>query len=105
MPKSIDEIEVLGESVKGEVKEIGEPEEIETKFGKSYRVPVIVKVGDTEIETSVFVRDNSVKRGVFNPRSNVYKLLTRYGCKKLKELIGKQVELRVDSRGFYRIVV
>jgi hypothetical protein len=103
--KSIDEMEIAAELEEGVVKEIGEPEQIETKFGPTYRIPIVVEIRGNEQEIGVFVREKSIERGVFHPRSNVYKLLVKYGCKKLKELVGKKVQIRIDNRGFYRFVV
>jgi hypothetical protein len=103
--KSIDEMEIASELEEGVVKAIGEPEEVETKFGTSYRVPIIVDIRGNEQEIGVFIREKSIERGMFHPRSNVYKLLTKYNCKKLKELVGKKVQIRIDNRGFYRFVV
>jgi hypothetical protein len=103
--KTIDEMEVAGEVEEGEVTNIGEPELIETKFGNTYRIPITVDIRGSEIQIGVFVREKSIQRGLFHPRSNIYKLLVKYGCKKLKELVGKKVQVRIDSRGFYRFVV
>ena len=89
---------------KGVVKEILKPEKVETRFGVSYRIPIVVQLGkDKETVVSVLVREKTLQRGIVHPRSNLYKLLKKYGCKKLKDLIGKEVELYIDSRGFYRI--
>jgi len=102
--KDIREIEIAEEIVSGKVISIGEPVEIETKFGSTFRVPLRIKINDVEVEVGVFVRTGTLERKQHHPRSNVYKLLTSYGCRSLNELIGKTVSLRIDSRGFYRIV-
>ena len=95
----------VGAVIKGKVESIGEPTEVQTKFGKSYRVPLLVKTEDgNSIEVSIFIREKTVQLGVANPRSNLYKILDTYGVKKLSELIGKTVNIRIDSRGFYRLV-
>jgi len=101
----IDEIEVLGEITKGKIVRIEEPQKVDTRFGTSYRIPFVVKVNDAEITVSVLVRETSIKRKVLHPRSNLFKLMQRYGAKKLTDLVGKEVELRVDTRGFYRFVI
>jgi len=100
----LSELEIMEEQIEGTVESIGEPEEIETKFGRNYRVPIAVKTKKATIETNVWVTERSLKQGILHPRSNLYKLLTAYKCKSLKELVGKKVTLRVDSRGFYRLV-
>jgi len=88
----------------GTVTSIGEPVPVETTWGLSYRIPIYVEVENRTIECSVFVREKTISRGVIHPRSTLFKLLTRYGCSCLAELRGKRVELRIDDRGFYRIV-
>jgi hypothetical protein len=102
---NIEDMEIAGEIEEGIVKSIGEPSEVETKFGKSHRVPIILEVKGKELPISVFVRDTSMTRGMFHPRSNIYKLLAKYNCKKLGDLVGKKVQIRIDSRGFYRFVI
>jgi hypothetical protein len=103
--KSIDEMEIASELEEGIVKEIGEPEEIKTKWGTNYRVPIVIDVRGIEEKISVFITQKSIQRGRYHPKSNVYKLLAKYNCKKLKELVGKKVQIRIDNRGFYRFVV
>jgi len=100
----IREIEIAEEITSGKVVGVGEAVEIETKFGSTFRVPIRVKINETEVEVSVFVRAGAVERKQHHPRSNVYKLLTSYNCRSLNDLVGKTVSLRIDSRGFYRIV-
>ena len=102
---NLDELELAEETLKGEIVGIDEPETIETRFGKSVRIPFRIKVNDSEIVVSQLVREESLKKKLLHPRSNLYKLLARYGAKKVKDLIGKKVELRMDSRGFYRFVI
>jgi len=102
---NLDELELAEETLKGEIVGIDEPEVIETRFGKSVRIPFRIKVNDSEIVVSQLVREESLKKKLLHPRSNLYKLLARYGAKKVKDLIGKKVELRMDSRGFYRFVI
>jgi hypothetical protein len=95
----------VGEVLKGVVKDVGEVTEVNTKFGKSYRVPLTVELIDgRNIEVSIFLRDKTLVLGKANPRSNLFKILETYGCKKLKDLLGKAVNVRVDSKGFYRLV-
>jgi len=100
----ISELQVQEETASGKVTAIGEPIPIQTQFGLTWRVPITVEVNGKPIECSVFVRDKTIKRGVIHPRSNLYKMLTRYGAKCLAELKGKRVDLRIDQRGFYKIV-
>jgi hypothetical protein len=95
----------VGEILKGTVVDIGEVTEVNTKFGKSYRIPLIVELIDNRrIEVSVFVREKTLIIGKANPRSNLFKILETYGCKTIKDLLGKLVNVRVDSKGFYRLV-
>lgn len=101
----IEEMEVAGETEEGVVEKIGKPVEVQTKYGKSYRIPITIKVRNTTYDIGLFVREKSIQKGVFHPRSNIYKLLVKYGAKKLKDLVGKKVQLRIDARGFYRFVV
>jgi len=101
----IDELEALGEVVEGTITGIKDPVKVETRFGTSYRIPFTVKLNDAEIEVSILVRENSLKRKVLHPRSNLYKLMQKYGVRKVKDLVGKKVQLRVDARGFYRFLL
>jgi hypothetical protein len=103
--QKIEDMEIAGETEEGIIKKIGESEEIETKFGLTHRVPITVDIRGSSVEIGVFIRDKSIERGMFHPRSNVYKLLAKYNCKKLKDLIGKKVQIRIDNRGFYRFVI
>jgi len=107
-PKSlldrIMDMEIRAEVISGEVVDVAEPELTDTRFGESYRVVLRVKVGEDVIPTSFFVRKSMIDRGKVHPRSTLYKILTRYKAKTLRELIGKQVQLIQDEQGFYRIL-
>jgi len=100
----IEKIEV-GETYKGVVEAFGNPTAVKTKFGDSYRIPLIIKLDDgRKVEVSLFVRQKTLELKKANPRSNIYKILETYQCKRLRELIGKTVVVRVDNRGFFRLV-
>ena len=101
----LNKITVPGEVTQGEVVNVEEPQKVETRFGTSYRIPFRIKIGTGEITVSILVRENSLKKGILHPRSNLYKLLTKYGAKNPKDMIGKKVDLRIDSRGFYRFIL
>lgn len=101
--RDILDLSIQDTQTQGVVKSIDEPQLIETKFGKSYRVVLHVDANGADIPVSILINERSVKRGILHPRSNLYKILTRYGVKKLSDLVGKKVELRVDARGFHRL--
>jgi len=90
--------------VQGKVKEIGEPETVSTRFGESYRIPIVVEVDDMPVTVGLFVREKALNQGYIHPRSNLYKLLTAYNVSSLRELIGKTIRLTLDQRGFYQIL-
>jgi len=98
------DLEVTEEQVVGEVVGFGEPVEVDTRFGKAYRFPINVKVNGSVTPISIFVRDKTLLKKTLHPRSNLYKLLTAYKCERLRQLVGKRVTLRIDEKGFYRIV-
>jgi predicted ATPase len=104
LQKDILDLEVTEQNLTGTVTSIGTPQEVQTRFGLSYRIPIIVAVNDTTIPVNMIIRQKTLQRKHLHPRSNLYKLLTAYKCKKLRDLVGKQVNLRIDERGFYRIV-
>jgi len=101
----VDEVELAEEQVEGTIKALGSPEKVETRWGTSYRVPLVIDIKGKEIEVSLFITQKAAETGILHPRSNAYRLLSKFKCKKLKELVGKKVTLRVDQTGFYRIVV
>ena len=105
MTERILELGGMPETVKGKVVEVGKPEETETQFGKQWRVPVRVKVGKQEVVVNLWITQKAIERGAFHPRSQIAKLLAITKAKNLKDLEGKEVELRVDQRGFYRFLV
>jgi hypothetical protein len=95
----------VGETYKGIVKDIGVATIVETKWGKTYRIPLTIELMDKSIvNVSIFVREKTVQLKKVNPRSNLYKILETYNCKTLKDLKGKQVNVRVDAKGFFRLV-
>jgi len=102
----MEDLRIVDETLEGKVVSIGEMTPIKTVFGLSYRIPITVQIvgSDSTITVNVFIREKSVQSGVVHPKSNLYKLLTSYKCKKLSDLVGKTVLLRVDNKGFYRIV-
>jgi len=98
------DMEIRAEVVEGEVVDVSEPELTDTRFGEALRVVVSVKIGENVIPTSLFIREASIEKGYVHPRSTLYKILTRYKAKSLRELIGKRVQLIQDEQGFYRIL-
>lgn len=107
--KMLDEILELKvadeEEIVGTVNSILTPTKIKTKFGEQVRIPISVKIDDkTDVVISLFVKEKTLTAKKLHPRSSLAKLLMKYRCKSLKELVGKKVLVRMDNRGFYRIV-
>jgi len=77
--------------MKGEVVKIHEPREIETKdYGKRKMIDFVIKGEEGQVIASEFL---PAQFPILTPNSSLGKILKKYDCKTLKELIGKEVEL------------
>ena len=95
------ELKVLAETVTGTIVRIEDAVEVDTQFGRRYRVPVIVDIGDQEIPVSLWVTSAVMLSGKVHSRSNIFSLMRKYGVQRLGDLVGKEVELYLSDRGFY----
>ena len=85
----------------GVVQEIRQPREVETSYGKRKLIEFVVAGQDgmvtaTEYAGSAFP--------IVTPNSNLGKIMKRYGCKTLRQLLGKEVKLRLLRGSFWKIV-
>jgi len=98
-----EDYELLGETAEGKITAIGTGEVVDTKFGERKRIPITVDLGgNNAIDINIWV---AVKGSSIRPNSNAGRLLKKCNVKKLSELIGKKVPLRIDTRGFHRFDV
>jgi hypothetical protein len=104
LKQKMENLEITEQTTTGQVESFGNPIEIQTRFGPAYRLPINVKTNNTTIPISIIIRTKTLEKTHLHPRSNLYKLLTKYNCKRLRDLIDKTVQIRIDERGFYRIV-
>ena len=102
--KKIEDLEIPEKNVKGKVISIAGIDEVKTRYGDNIRITLNVEVGGFVHKVSLITTKKTLERQVIHPRSNLYKILTKYGCKKIRDLVGKEVELELTNRGFYRIV-
>ena len=76
---------------KGTVSAIQPPIDVETKFGLRKKCTIIVNGSDgSTINIGLFLPQAFP---LVHPKSNLAKILAENGCKSLKELIGKEVEV------------
>jgi hypothetical protein len=82
------------------VTSIGEPKEQQTRFGTRLYAPMLLEYEGKNITINLWLPK---KTKIIHPKSNLYKILKRYGCTKLTELVGKQIQLYLDQNGFWRV--
>ncbi len=76
---------------KGKIVAIHEPQPIDTKFGKRMTMQVVINGSDgSTINTRLFLPQQFP---MIHPKSNLGKIMAQNGCKELKELLGKEVEV------------
>ena len=76
---------------KGIVSTIQVPGDMETKFGTRKVSQVVITGSDgSQINIKLFLPQQFP---MIHPKSNLGKILARYGCKSLQELIGKEVDV------------
>ena len=76
---------------KGIVSTIQAPKPIETKFGSRKACQIVLTGSDgSQVNTKLFLPEQFP---MIHPKSNLGKMLAKYGCKKLQELIGKEVDV------------
>jgi len=86
----------------GRVLEVLEPETMNTRFGTRTVVTLRVQVGNKVFNLPMFLNPSS---RFIHPRSTAYKLMKTLGVRKLRELVGKEIPLRMDQSGFWRFNV
>jgi len=101
---NLNEFTVPEKITKGKVISFGDVEEIKTQFGNGLRITVNVEVNKQVYPVSLVTSGKVLDRQIIHPRSNLFKILNKYNCKKLTDLIGKEVELELNAKGFYRII-
>jgi len=86
---------------KGTVVAINTPEVTETKFGRRGFTQVEVQGKDGSIvNVRLFLPQQFP---MIHPKSNLAKIMRRYGCKTLNELIGKEVEVIAVGDALWKI--
>jgi len=76
---------------KGKVVAIHTPEVTETKFGNRGVMQVVIEGSDgSTINVKVFL---PAQFPLVHPKSNLAKIMAQYGCKQLRDLLGKEVEV------------
>lgn len=76
---------------KGIVSAIQSPVSVTTKFGNKQVSQVVIQGSDgSTINCRLFLPDQFPQ---IHPKSSIGKILAKYGCKSLTELIGKEVEV------------
>ena len=76
---------------KGTIATIQAPVEVETRFGKRYKCQVVIDGSDgSTINVGLFL---PMQFPILHPKSTLAKILHRYSCNNLRELIGKEVEV------------
>lgn len=86
---------------KGTVTAINPPEEVDTKFGKRKKIQIVLKGTDESvISLGLFLPQNFPQ---VHPKSNLAKVMKVYGCAKLQDLIGKEVQVQEVSEGIFKI--
>lgn len=87
--------------LKGTVTRILQPREVETKdYGKRKLIELVIQGKEGEVIASEFLPDQFP---LLTPNSNLGKILKKYSCGSLRELIGKEVELVIASQGNLKI--
>ena len=88
---------------KGKVTAIQPPHPVDTKFGTRKAVYVIIEGSDGSIiNVSVFLPQNFP---LVHPKSNLAKIMAYYGCEKLEELLGKEVEVEKVGDMLWKIKI
>jgi biotin synthase-related radical SAM superfamily protein len=101
---NLNEFTVPEKITKGKVISIGDTEVVKTQFGDSLRIIVNVEINKQVYPVSLVTSGKVLDRQIIHPRSNLYKILSKYNCKKITDLVGKEVELELNAKGFYRII-
>ena len=77
--------------LKGKVNKIMEPQEVQTKeWGKRKIIEFIIEGKEGEVIVTEFLPRQFP---IISPTSNLGKIMTKYECLCLRDLIGKEVEL------------
>ena len=90
----MDEVKVNASALpdgKGIVAAIYEPEDQATKYGDKKIIQIVINGSDgSTVHTKLFLPPQFPE---LHPKCNLSKILKHYGCKTLKELIGKEVKV------------
>ena len=88
---------------KGIVENIEEPHPVTTRFGERDVCTINVKGSDgTILNVSLFLPQQFP---MVHPKSNLGKILNKYGCEGMKDLINKEVELVSTGEGLWKVKV
>ena len=88
---------------KGVITAIQQPAVAKTKFGdRKYIVFLIEDAEHSQINTAVFLPPNFP---AVHPKSTFAKIMRKYGCKRVNELIGKEVEVEEVGDMIWKIKV
>jgi hypothetical protein len=86
---------------KGIVTAILHPEVQKTKFGDRKTVQIVIEGADKSvIHTNLFLPPNFP---ALHPKSSLAKIMKKYGCKTMHELLGKTVEVISVGEMFWKI--
>lgn len=87
----------------GVVATIQPPVQVPTKYGERYSCQVVINGKDgSTMNTKIFLPEHFPN---IHPKSNLGKMLTKYGCNEFSELIGKEVELFEAREGLWSIKI
>ena len=87
--------------LRGVVKDIKEPRTIETeKYGKRKIIDIVVECREGKVVVTEFLPSQFP---LLTSTTNLAKILDKYNCGTLRELLGKEVELAEGKREGYVI--
>ena len=85
----------------GIVKTIQAPIKVTTKFGDRYSCQIVIEGTDgSTINVKTFMPEQYPS---LHPKSNMAKILKKYGCSQFSELLGKVVQVEEQSEGMWKI--
>ena len=88
-------------TMKGMVVNIEQPKEIKTQFGMRQFIEIQIKNPEMSVIANEWL---GTVFPTVPPNSNLGKLLSRYKCRTLKDLIGQEVEAELIKGRFWKIV-
>ena len=88
---------------RGVISAIHEPEPIKTKFGDRFKCNVVLNGSDgSTITVGLFLPEQFPQ---VHSKSNIGKLLAKYGCGEFKDLVGKEVEIESQGEGMWKLKI